>query len=185
MRNPRAAHRYAHALMSVAEEQKSVDAVADDLAMIGRAIAASRELELFLASPVVSEPKKRAALRELFGGKVGTLTAAFIELLVLKRREDHLREIADAFLMLRDDLQGILRVDLTSVVPLEREQEQTLATELGRKMGKTVKFRSHHDPAIRGGLVVRIGDTVLDASVRRQLERLRNRFVGTASVSTL
>ncbi|MGA9119316.1 MAG: ATP synthase F1 subunit delta [Bacteroidota bacterium] len=185
MKNPRAAHRYAHALMEVAEEQNSVDRIADDMAMIGRSLAASRELQVFLGSPVVPEVKKMSALKELFSAKVNALTAMFLELLVRKGREVHLQEIVEQFLVLRDEVRGIMRVDVTSVVPLDKKQEELLTAELGRRTGKTVKFRLHSDPALMGGLLVRIGDTVLDASVRRQLERLRERFAGSTGVSTL
>jgi len=185
MKNPRVARRYAQALMSVAEEQQDVEAVATDLAMMERTLAASRELRLLLASPVVSEAKKASVMKALFGGKTSALVSGFVELLIRKHRESILQEAIEQFLGLRDELRGIMTVDVTSVTPLERKQEDSLARELGKRTGKTIKFRVKEDPRIKGGLVVQIGDTVLDASVRRQLERLRERFVGTVRISTL
>jgi len=185
MKNPRVARRYAQALMSVAEEQDSVEEVAADLAMMERTLAASRELRLLLVSPVVFEAKKAAVMKALFGGKTSVVVSTFVDLLIDKHRESILREVIEQFLGLRDELRGIMTVDVTTVTPMERKQEESLAQELGKRTGKTIKFRVKEDPLIKGGLVVKIGDTVLDASVRRQLERLRERFVGTARTSTL
>ncbi len=185
MKNPRVAHRYAHALMAVAEEQKAVDAVAADLESVGRTLSGSRELRLLLASPVVSDAKKSGVLKAVFGERVDALTSGFMELLVRKHREFILQEVIDQFFALRDEMRGIMTVDVSSVTPLERSQEDTLTRELNKRTGKTVRLRMKDDPAMKGGLIVRIGDTVLDASVRRQLERLREQFAGTARISTL
>ncbi len=185
MKNPRVARRYANALMSVAEEQKSVDSVAADAALIGKILASSRELRLLLASPVISDVKKASVMKALFGGKINVVSSKFIDLLIRKHREGILQEVIDQYLTLRDELRGIMTVDVTSVTPLDRSQEESLARQLGKRTGKTVKLHMKEDAAIRGGLIVKIGDTVLDASVRRQLERLRDRFAGTVRASTL
>ena len=185
MKNPRVARRYAKALMSVAEEQQSVDPVANDLAMMGETLAGSRELRSLLASPVIAESKKATVLKAIFGARVHAVTSGFVDLLVRKHREDVLQEMIEQYMALRDDLRGIMNVDVTSVHALEGNQEKLLAGDLAKRTGKSVRLHLKLDPAIKGGLVVRIGDTVLDASVRRQLERLRERFTGTAKVSTL
>lgn len=185
MKNPRVARRYANAFMAVADELKAVDTVAADLDTVSKALTGSREFRLFLASPVVSDAKKSGVLKAVFDGRVTAVTSGFMDLLVRKHREFILQEVIDQFFALRDEMRGIMTVDVSSVTPLERSQEDTLARELSTRTGKTIRFRMKDDPAIKGGLIVRIGDTVLDASVRRQLERLRERFAGTARISTL
>ncbi len=185
MKNPRVARRYANALMSVAEEQQAVDVVAGDVALIGNTLAGSRELRLFLASPVVSEFKKASVMKALFGGKIHAVASGFVDLLIRKHRESNLQEVIEHYLALRDELRGIMTVGVTSAGPLVRSQEEALARELGKRTGKTVKLHVKEDASIMGGLVVQIGDTVLDASVRGQLERLRERFAGTVRVSSL
>ena len=185
MKNPRVARRYAHALIAVAEELKTVDTVAADLELVGKTMTGSREFRLILASPVVSDARKSGILKAVFGGRVTALTTDFMELLVRKHREFILQEVIDQFFALRDEMRGIVTVDVSSVTPLERSQEDALARELSKRMGKTIRLRMKDDPAIKGGLIVRIGDTVLDASVRRQLERLREQFAGTTRISTL
>ncbi len=101
MRNHRVSRRYAQALMDIAAEQKSVDAVAADLASIGATLAASRDLQLLVASPVIQEGKKLAIFRELWEPRVGRVTMAFLSLLVTKRRETILPGVIEDYLALR------------------------------------------------------------------------------------
>jgi F-type H+-transporting ATPase subunit delta len=164
--------------MSVAEEQRAVDTVADDFALINNALQHSRPLTLMLASPVVREPQKIAVVREVFRKRISALTLSFLELLITKHREIHLREMIAQYHDLHNEVRGIVTVDVYSAVDLEKRQEKALTAELARRTGKKVQIRLVKDPAIMGGLVVRIGDTVLDASVRHQLAKLRERFSG-------
>jgi F-type H+-transporting ATPase subunit delta len=177
MKNQRVARRYAVALMEVTEEVKAVDSAALDLAMVGATIRGSRELQLLLASPVIPTVRKKRALKEIFGTRVGVLTMQILELLTTKGREGILPEVIEEFALLRDERAGVVTAEVTSAVDATKEQEEALRRRLEGSTGKTVRLRWRKDPAIRGGLVVRVGDTVLDASIRRQLERLRERLL--------
>jgi F-type H+-transporting ATPase subunit delta len=176
MKNFRVARRYARALMAVAEERNVLDRTAADLEIIGTLVRGSRELRLFLARPIVSEDKKRAVLKELFGPSLGLLTMEFINLLVDKKRESELLGIIEQFGEIRDEKLGIVNVDVISAVELSSPQEQELSRRLEQQTRKRVRVRFTLDKAVRGGLLVRIGDTVLDASLRHQLDLLRERF---------
>jgi F-type H+-transporting ATPase subunit delta len=176
MKNPRVARRYAQALMSVAQDLDAVDTASVSLAMIGRVLGASRELRLLLASPIVPESKKASIVRELFQGRVAEPAMAFLDLLVRKHREVHLAEVITQFQALHDELRNTVTVEVTSAVTLKRDQEKALKAGLERRTGKTVRLLLAGDPSIMGGLVIRIGDTVLDASVTHQLARLREQF---------
>lgn len=176
MKNVRVARRYAKALMAVAEERNMLDRTAADLGRIGALVRGSRELRLFLARPIVSEEKKRNVLRNLFGPSVGPLTMEFLLQLVVKNREPVLLEIIEQFEELRDEKLGIVSVDVTSAVEFSPPQEKELTQKLELHTRKKVRVRFALDKAVRGGFLVRIGDTVLDASLRHQLEVLRERF---------
>jgi F-type H+-transporting ATPase subunit delta len=176
MKNPRVARRYARALMSVAEERDEVDAVANDMAAIGRALRAAPELKQLLASPVVAESRKASVLREVFASRIGQVAMGFLDLLVRKHREVHLEEVVAQFQALRDELRNLITVDVTGAVMLEEDQQRELTARLERRTGKSVRLRIATDRTIMGGLMIRIGDTVLDASVRHQLVRLREQF---------
>jgi len=177
MKNLRAAHRYAVALMAVAEEQHVVDRVASDLELVGSVIRGSREVQLFIASPVIFVGRKKSVFRALFGTRVGRETLAFLELLVTKRREALIANIAEQFATLRDEKYGIVNADVTSAVELDPPQGQELKEHLERFTKKKVRVRFSLDRSIIGGLLVRIGDTVLDVSVKHQMEQLRQRFL--------
>lgn len=185
MKNIKAARRYAVALLAVAQERGTVDAVAADLEAIGRILAGSRDLRLLVASPIITASRKQAVFRELFGKQVAKETLLFITLLTAKQREALLPVVVEEFLALRDARANVVNVDVTAAVDLTPAQTSTLSGTLERQTGKQVRLRATKDPAIAGGLVVRIGDRVLDGSVRHQLERIRRRFVeevGTTSM---
>ena len=177
MKNVRVARRYAGALMAVAEGAKSLETIATELSMIAETLKSSAELRRLAASPVVSPGQKVAVFRELFGKKTGKDTMAFLELMIAKQRESHLADIIEQFGIMCDEKFGIVAVDVTSAIEFTPSQEKGLQTELERYTKKKVRIRIAVDKAIKGGLVVRVGDTVLDASVRRQLEILKIRLL--------
>jgi F-type H+-transporting ATPase subunit delta len=177
MKNLRVARRYAGALMDVAEAGKIIDRTAGDLETIASALRGSRELWLLTQSPVVSPVRKAAVFRAVFATRVGEGTMKFIDLVIAKQREKHLPEIVEQFSLLRDEKMGIVSVSVTSAIEFTPSQEKDLGSELERYTKKKVRIRITVDRAIKAGLVVRIGDTVLDASMRRQLELLKARFL--------
>ena len=177
MKNMRVARRYAGALMEASEETKSIDSAAADLEIVRSILRESRELRLLALSPVVSPAKKAAVFRAIFGARIGKGTMDFIDLVIAKQREAHLEEIIEQFSLLRDEKMGIVSVDVTSAVEFTPSQHADLSNELERYTKKKVRIRMNVDSAIKAGLIVRIGDTVLDASMRRQLELLKARFL--------
>jgi len=183
MKNLRVARRYAKALMAVAEEQNALEEIAQDLETISALIRSSRELRLLIASPVVSPEKKTRIFKVLFETRVSTTALEFVYLMTSKHREAVLPEVIEQFTILRDDKLGIVNAEVTVAAELSPSQEKNLVSRLERYTGKKVRLRAVMDRAIKGGLVVRIGDTVLDGSVVHQLALLRERFTGGSGVS--
>jgi len=177
MKHSRVARRYAVALMAAAEQQKNIEGTAKDLEAIGKILAESRELRLLIASPVVSSTKKRGVFNELFRSRIGRDTLAFINFLTEKSREGVLKDVVEQFKTLHDEKLGIVNVEVRTVVGLNYAQEKELRASLERMLNRKPRLQIVMDKTIKGGLVVRIGDTVLDASVTRQLERMRERFI--------
>jgi F-type H+-transporting ATPase subunit delta len=177
MRNIRVARRYAQAIMLVVEENgPDMDRSLADFELVGATIRGSRELRVLLRSPVVTAPRKRAILRELFSTRVGPLVAALLDLLVTKQRERLLPDIIEQYQALRDESLGVVNVRVTSASALSDPQQKELQRELEQYTRKKVRLELTRDAALKGGMVVRIGDTVLDASLTRQLQILRERF---------
>ena len=177
----RAASRYATAILGVAQEVNKLDDVSKDFQLIEKLVVGSREFVSFLKSPVVNSEKKKKTLTEIFEGKVADLTMKFILLLASKGREGLLPEITRQFYRLRDVRLGILRVMARTTVPFTPKQEQELREQLEKVTKKKVHLKFVIDPALRGGFTVHHEDTVWDASVRHQLEVLRERFVNGPS----
>jgi len=183
MKNVRVARRYARALIAVAEEREELDRTAADLEIIGTLVRGSRELRLFLARPIVSEGKKRTVLVELFGRSLAPLTMKFLVLLLAHQREMELLAVIEQFGEIRDEKLGIVNVDVISAIDLSAPQEVELTRKLEQQTRKKVRIRFTMDKAVRGGILVRIGDTVLDASLRHQLDLLRERFTEGAPLT--
>ena len=177
MANTRAAYRYALALLGVAEEAKQLELVARDLAELDSLLHRSRELVLFLKSPIVKRDKKKNVLNELFKDRLCKLTFLFLDLMARKGREELLPEIIQQFNKLHDKRSGILKADLRVAFPMADDQQKALIEQLNKRTGKDVRLTIKQDPSLIGGFTVQYDDTVLDGSVRHQLEMLEQRFI--------
>ena len=177
MKNTRVARRYAQALMMTTNSPKAIDEIAGDLENIKKVLDESRELRRFISSPIIRQAKKLTILQELFRSRVRPITLSFLELLVEKQREASLLEVIEQFFALRDTQYGIVNVDVASAVEISPEQGKALSEKLEQYTKKKVLVRFALDKALKGGMVVKIGDTVLDASIKRQLEMMREQFV--------
>ncbi len=177
MTNVRVARRYAEALVEMAEEQKNTEAVAKDLESLRQLIAGSRELLLFLKSPIINKVKKHDVLRLLFEGRLDVATIRFLDLIADKGREEYLPDIIDQFFVLLEERQGIVRVEVKVAADFSKDQTALLQKKFETYTSKQVRITFTLDKQLKGGFVARVGDTVFDGSVKRQLELLRQRFV--------
>ena len=162
--------------MQTAAHQRNIDGIAKDLNLVGTLLRESREFRLFIASPVISAAKKRAVFDAVLEPRVGKETLRFIHLLISKSREGILPDVIVEFRELQDELAGIRNVEVRTVLDLNYAQEKELRSRLEQMIGKKVRLHPVIDKTLKGGLVVRVGDTVFDASVSHQLERMRALF---------
>ncbi|MBS4027112.1 MAG: ATP synthase F1 subunit delta [Ignavibacteriales bacterium] len=174
----RAAHRYALSVLQLAGELKQIDIVAEDFSMLYQTLKSSRDLLLFLKSPIIKREKKKAVVKELFQSNVRPLTMNFLSLITAKGRDELLPEIIEQFVKLNEERQGILKVGVDVATPLTQNQVEQLTKHLENITKKKVQIQFKTNPTVKGGFVVRVGDTVWDASVKRQLELLWEKFVG-------
>ncbi len=176
MKNLTVARRYAQALSEEAAQAQRLDAVDADIALIDAALDASRELVRFFESPVIPREKKEAVVQALFGERVQPTTLRFLRLLIEKKREVLFPEVVRAYGALRDAQRGIVEARAKVAFPLNEAEQAHLTAALERMTGARIRLHVEQDPALVGGLVVRIGDTVYDGSVRHQLASLRERM---------
>ena len=181
MASLKAARRYAKSLLEVSQEQKQVERTLADIELIDNTIKGSRELFLFLRSPIVQRDKKQKVMLELFGNKVSDLTRMFIEILIRKERETIVPEIAESFIDLYNKLAGIQKVQVRAASDMDKAGKDNLKKILQEKTGKKIRMEFTVDENLRGGLQVRIDDTVYDGSVKHKMEELQNTFLGFSS----
>jgi F-type H+-transporting ATPase subunit delta len=176
MRDIRVAKPYARALYEAASEQNALAPIIVDVDKLRELIEQSEEFTRFLNSPLLSPQFKSDTFQQLFTDSMHPLTVNFFKLLALKQRERYLVAIMDVFSTMADEAAGRLVAKVTTAVPITQNQEQRLIQQLGAYSGKQVRLETETDEQIQGGFVVKLGDTVFDASVTTQLQRLKRQL---------
>ena len=176
MSDVRVARRYAQAFLGLAKSRQDLERLSEDIETLRHVVRESREFVAFLKSPVIKAEKKQATLRAMFEGRLRPQTMGFLLLVVEKRREETLPRIIEEFFRLLDARLGIVAVDVQSAAELPKGYREKISGEFERLTGKQVRLSVQVDETLIGGLVTRLGDTVFDGSIRRQLELLRGRL---------
>jgi F-type H+-transporting ATPase subunit delta len=174
--------RYAKALLDLAEEKQELERVYEDMYTVNQTLRDSKELRAMLKSPVVKDHQKHDILDGIFKEHINRDSLQFLHFIVDKNRENYLFDISNRFIELYDHKQGIVKAEIKSSAELNDEQKDVLSKKLAEYTGKKVEASYRKDDAILGGFIVRIGDTVLDASVNRQLQLLKERLLQDNSV---
>ncbi len=163
---------YSRSLFEVAQEQDKLDALREELGQFADALASERNLQVFFFSPYFSTEEKKDGLRKTVEGADETLVN-FLELLVEKHRMPALLRIRRQFDELWEDENRLLPVQVTSAIELEDETVRQIGDAIGQQTGRRIELKSEVDPDILGGIVLRVGNSILDASIRNRLEQLR------------
>jgi F-type H+-transporting ATPase subunit delta len=163
---------YSRALFGVAKEHDKIDEVRDQLGQIADALAESRELSTFFFSPYFSTPEKIDGLHKAVEG-LDPEVQNFLELLIEKHRMPAIHRIRRQYDALVDEEYKLLPVEVTTAVALDKETIDQLGERIGAQTGQRVELTSTVDPDILGGLVLRVGNSILDASIRNRLNQLR------------
>ena len=179
MTNKTAAIRYARALLDVAvKEQADLDLVQRELSQFADLFKQYPLLEKVLLNPAVPVPRKRAAVADLLAQ--AKFTPIVSKLLALLADRDRLVLVPDLLAAYSDrllDFRGVVRAEVTTSSPLDQSWADAIQKGLSALTGRTVLLATKIDPSIIGGLIARIGSTVYDASVTRQLEKMKERLV--------
>lgn len=172
----RVAIRYAQALMDIANERNLEDKFSEDVDVIATVLDGSKDLRAMLNSPVIRPLTKHKVLQEIFSKHLSSELMNFLELLIKKGRGSLLSPVVTEFRKLVDTKKNVVRAQVTSAVELNANQRQAIQTKLASLTGRTVIPSFSLDPSLKGGFVARIGDTQIDASLKHQLEVLREQF---------
>jgi len=173
------AGRYASALFDLARDQRQIDAVGRSLDALGQALLDSRDFAELIESPLVSRPeagKAFAALAPQLG--LDDITANFLGVLARNGRKGQLRPVIRAFKRLAADHRGETTADVITARPLKDDQVAALKQQLRGRAGRDVTIDAQVDPQILGGIVVKLGSQMIDASIRTKLNRLASAMKG-------
>ncbi len=180
MKDVRVAKRYAAALFGIAKRDNILDAVTADVLLIERFIAEVPYLRAVLLQPLVSEAKKDKVATDAFSDRVTATSLNFVKLLIRKRREDLIDECIREYRALVAESQNRVDAVATTAVAITPQQTTQLILSLERLTGKNVSLTTVIDPDILGGTIVRMGDTIIDGSVRGRLARLEQQLMGAS-----
>jgi F-type H+-transporting ATPase subunit delta len=180
-----AARIYAETLLEVAREEDAVDRIAEEVEVVRRALRETPRLRAFLASPRIAAAGKKSALRSALEGSLSEPTLRFVEVVIDRERQDLLLEILDAFTAKVGELHNEELVEVTSAVPLDEGLRQRVRDTFARATGRRIVLRERVDPGLQAGIVVQLGDTRIDGSVRARLEDLRRRMLEAARATAV
>jgi len=163
---------YARSLFEVAIEQDKLDVIREEIGEFADALSETRELQVFFFSPYFSTQEKKDGLeRAVTGADAAVMN--FLELLIEKHRMPAIFRIRERFDALWEDENKLLPVEITSAVELDADIIKELGDRISEQTGRKVELSSSVQPDILGGIVVRVGNSVLDASIRNRLDQLR------------
>jgi F-type H+-transporting ATPase subunit delta len=177
MPNQRLAHRYAKSLIDLAIETNQLDAVFADISLVKETIKSSKDFALLLQSPIIKADKKTAIINAVLNGKVSALTTSFSKLLINKGREADLLEIANAFIEQYNTIKGIKIVQLTTATEISNEVKKSLEQKVSAALqGNTIQLQTQVNEKLIGGFVLEFENKLLDASILRDLNDIKQQF---------
>ena len=167
-----ASNTYARALLEIAQGAGEGDAYADQLATFAEALGSDRRLRVFFESPKIPRGDKKKVLEASLSGKVAPAVLNLLRLLIDKGRQELFTEIADVFGEILHEARGRRQVSITSAQPISAGARDRLVALLQERMGGEIIASETVDPELLGGMTVRIGDTVIDGSLRTKLKHV-------------
>ena len=163
---------YSRSLFEAATEHDKVDEVREQLGEFADALAGDRQLQVFFFSPYFSTPEKKDGLEKAVTGTEPILTN-FLELLIEKHRMPAIFRIRREIDRLWQRENKLLPVEVTSAIELDKRTVKHIGDRIGEQTGQKIELSAKVEPDILGGIIVRVGNSIIDASIRARLEQLR------------
>jgi F-type H+-transporting ATPase subunit delta len=177
MLNPRLASRYAKSLIDLAAERGQLEQVFADMQLLQQICKGNRDFVNLLRSPVVKGDTKVKIIKAITTGKITELTDSFITLLIRKTRESVLPEISTAFISQYKQHKNIHTVSLTTAVPISDTVRKAIIEQVKKSSGhETIELDEKVDENIIGGIVLQMGDKLVDASISYELKKIARQF---------
>ncbi|MEM9021972.1 MAG: ATP synthase F1 subunit delta [Planctomycetota bacterium] len=171
---------YAEALLEFAGEAGEADAVADEAEQLLSIMAEGGDLHQLISNPAIGDQDRKQIIKNTFEGKVSDLLFRFLCVVADKGRLASLSSIFAGYLLAVAEQQGRIEVEAYVAAPLDEATASGVADKIGAHLGKQVTLRQHVDASLIGGLKLKIGDRLIDASVASQLRNMRNKMTAAA-----
>lgn len=175
------ANRYAEALFQLSEEENITKEIYSELNDVVDIVKSNKELENVLKSPLISKSEKVELIEKLFSDKINKHLKNFLKILVEKGRINSLKTIETTFKQLLNDKHNIIEGTVISAVPMEEKQIKELEEKLSKKYNKNVTLENKVDESILGGVLVRLGNTQIDGSVKTRLDNIKDQLAQVIS----
>ena len=176
MRDIKVASRYAKSLLGIAIEQNKLEELHNDMQLISTVCSQNRDFELLLKSPIVKSDKKGAIITEVFGKNISEVSNSFIAIILSKKRESILADIASAFIEVYKTHKNITTATVTTAVSLTDVQKKSVVSLLNAQGRENVELKEVVNNEIIGGMILRVGDRQVDESIKRKLSNLEMEF---------
>lgn len=167
--------RYARAFFEIAGEEKKLEQYYNELSQFSSIVAENKDLGGFLANPIFDEEAKKKVLEKIIGRlSLSKMTINFLNLLIDKKRIDVLPDIETCYRQLMDETLQKVRVTLKTAFPLSGEMQDYITSNLKKMTGQAVEVTVESDKGLLGGILIGVGDTLYDGSIKNQLNNMRN-----------
>lgn len=170
------ANRYAEALFQLTEEENITREIYSELTDVIKLIKTNKDLDNVLKSPLISKSEKVQLIETLFNKKINDNLKNFLKILVEKGRISSLKEIGLTFKQLLNDKDNIIEGTVISAIALTDEKVKELEEKLSKKYNKNVTLENKVDEAILGGVLVRLGNTQIDGSIKTRLDNIKDQL---------
>lgn len=175
------ARRYAQALYEIAVANNTLETMEEEIKGVAQVVEGSTELQRVLYHPQVLPEQKKELLKALFADKVSRESMNFLNLVVDKRRERYITGIAEEFVALANAARNTATAKVTSAMELDEAAQKDMLKVLAKISGREVNSTFQVDPSLIGGVVVQIGDKVIDGSIKTRLATLKSRLMSKTS----
>lgn len=180
MSNLKLKRNYANAFLDVCTQAGDTSTISDEIRLFIEALKENPSLKRVMRNPVIKPILKWTILKEIFGNTISERFQDFLELIVMNNRSEVLEEVLVLFLKLRDDREGIVNVELRVQFIPDSEQTERIRENIEKLINKKVILNIKVDDSVLGGFVARVEDTIIDGSLRHQLEKLKKLFLKTS-----
>ncbi|MBC7074569.1 MAG: F0F1 ATP synthase subunit delta [Syntrophomonadaceae bacterium] len=176
MLNKSVARRYAEAFFGIAQGAQKIEDYQQELEYVVQVIDEVENLKEYFGHLLIPAKEKKEVVRKIFAERISQTTLNFLLLIIDKRRESYIGLIAEEYKLLADEARNITKAELVSAQEISDEEIKSLSEALSATTGKTVQLKPTVDPSLLGGVKIRIGDQIIDGTVTKKLEILKEKL---------